>query len=298
MDRLKTILVALDFSPPAEAALAQAFRLGVVNGAEITVLHAVQPLLYNRGWLDEEAARQLPTIAQLMDDASVRLRSVLAAHAAPNTVRYQVVAGHTLATILDWCERLHPDLLVLGAHSVSDAYRHVGYTASGAIRKAAAPVLAVHANNTRAYQRILVATDFSATSEAALRAALRLASSDDAEIEVMHVYGDPWQGHEIPAWHRETVPDFAEKYAQRACRHIEEWARTALAQASGLRVSFAAVQHAKPGEAIVERAIASNADLVAMGTKGTTNLRYTLLGSTAEAVLRKVPCSVIAIKPD
>ena len=34
-----------------------------------------------------------------------------------------------------------------------------------------------------------------------------------------------------------------------------------------------------------------------LGTKGKTNLKYVLLGSTAERVLRDVPCSVLAIKP-
>lgn len=40
-----------------------------------------------------------------------------------------------------------------------------------------------------------------------------------------------------------------------------------------------------------------HADLIVLGTKGKTNLKYVLLGSTAERLLRDVPCSVLAIKP-
>ena len=38
-------------------------------------------------------------------------------------------------------------------------------------------------------------------------------------------------------------------------------------------------------------------DLVVVGTLGKTNLRYALLGSTAERVVRDSPCSVLAIPP-
>jgi nucleotide-binding universal stress UspA family protein len=39
------------------------------------------------------------------------------------------------------------------------------------------------------------------------------------------------------------------------------------------------------------------ADLVVLGHKGRTNLRYVLLGSTVERLLREVPCSVLVARP-
>ena len=39
------------------------------------------------------------------------------------------------------------------------------------------------------------------------------------------------------------------------------------------------------------------ADLVVLGNKGSTNLRYVLLGSTVERLLREVPCSVLVARP-
>lgn len=298
MGHFRRIIAAFDFSPCADAALAHALRLAQSDGAEIIVLHAVQPLLYNRVWLDEKAAALLPTITQLLDDAAIRMRNAVATHAASCRVRQEVVEGHALGTILEWCERLRPDLLVLGAHSILDAYRHMGYTASGAIRKAVAPVLAIHTPTSEGFGKILVATDFSNTSAVALRHALRLVTSEKAAVEILHVYPDPWEGVQPPAWHRETVPDFSERYAERVRQHVEAWAKPLADATPGVSLSFAAVQHAKPGRAIVERAIERGADLIAMGTKGTSNLKYIFLGSTAERVLREVPCSVLAVKPE
>jgi nucleotide-binding universal stress UspA family protein len=48
---------------------------------------------------------------------------------------------------------------------------------------------------------------------------------------------------------------------------------------------------------IVEYATSTNADLVVIGTHGKSNLRYLLLGSTAERVLRHTGCSVLAVRP-
>lgn len=299
MDRLKTILVAIDFSPCADAGLAHAIRIAQEHGpgAEVVVLHAAQPLLYNRVWLDAEAEALLPTTSQLVDQAIVRMHTMVAACNPSCKVRQEVVTGHALGTILEWCDRMQPDLLVLGAHSTHDAFRHMGYVASGAIRKATAPVLAVHASSNRVFGRMLVATDFSETSLAALRHALRLAPKDGCDMEILHAYPDPWAGVEPPEWHRATVPDFTERYAKRVREQIQEWAMPILAENPKVCASFTAVQHPKPGQAIVDRAKQGACDLIAIGTKGTTNLRYLLHGSTAERVLREVPCSVLAVKP-
>ena len=40
-----------------------------------------------------------------------------------------------------------------------------------------------------------------------------------------------------------------------------------------------------------------NADLVAVGTRGQSNLRDVVLGSTAEKILRDSVCAVLAAKP-
>jgi nucleotide-binding universal stress UspA family protein len=39
------------------------------------------------------------------------------------------------------------------------------------------------------------------------------------------------------------------------------------------------------------------ADLIVLGTRGHTNLRDVLLGSTAERALSESTCSILAVKP-
>ena len=63
-------------------------------------------------------------------------------------------------------------------------------------------------------------------------------------------------------------------------------------------IDFSEVLMNKPNYAngIVLHAMYSNADLIVIGAKGRTNLGYVLLGSTAERLLRDLPCSLLIVK--
>jgi len=51
-----------------------------------------------------------------------------------------------------------------------------------------------------------------------------------------------------------------------------------------------------PASEIVKLAKAEHADLIVLGTHGRTGIERLLLGSTAEQVLRRAPCPVLAVK--
>jgi len=51
-----------------------------------------------------------------------------------------------------------------------------------------------------------------------------------------------------------------------------------------------------PAATIVAEAQEARADLIVMGTHGRTGLSHLLLGSVAEAVIRKAPCPVLAVQ--
>jgi nucleotide-binding universal stress UspA family protein len=51
------------------------------------------------------------------------------------------------------------------------------------------------------------------------------------------------------------------------------------------------------GNGIAAHAEEVKADLIIVGHKGRTNLRYVLLGSTAERLLTQLPCSMLVVKP-
>lgn len=58
------------------------------------------------------------------------------------------------------------------------------------------------------------------------------------------------------------------------------------------------VRTGKPFEQIVRAAGVLKTDLIVIATHGYTGLKYLLLGSTAERVIRHAPCPVLTVSPD
>jgi nucleotide-binding universal stress UspA family protein len=52
-----------------------------------------------------------------------------------------------------------------------------------------------------------------------------------------------------------------------------------------------------PATTIVELAKEKEIDLIVMGSHGLTGVAHVLFGSTADRVVRKAPCSVLAVRP-
>jgi nucleotide-binding universal stress UspA family protein len=81
--------------------------------------------------------------------------------------------------------------------------------------------------------------------------------------------------------------------AQRVAAELSSLARREVP--AGVQVN-PVVRHGKPYQEITEAAKERNADLVVIATHGRTGLQHTLLGSTAERVVRLAPCPVLVVR--
>ena len=142
------------------------------------------------------------------------------------------------------------------------------------------------------YRRILMATDFSPASEAALEEAARLARESRATLWVLYVYQNP------PANAVPYVP--AESYLESlvAVRTEAEARMQGLVARGWLRDVDVRTVVVKglPGSQIVETAIREKVDLIVMGTHGRRGLSRLLLGSVAAMVIAVAPCPVLTIR--
>jgi nucleotide-binding universal stress UspA family protein len=73
-----------------------------------------------------------------------------------------------------------------------------------------------------------------------------------------------------------------------------------LAQSFGGRLSGGQLMHRRgePEAVISDFVVGHGIDLVVMGTVARGGIPGLLIGNTAERVLRQLPCSVLAVKPD
>jgi nucleotide-binding universal stress UspA family protein len=143
--------------------------------------------------------------------------------------------------------------------------------------------------------RILVPIDFSPSARAALQYAGFLADKLGASVEVLHVFEPPgYVGPDtlallpITAGHHEWGETKADVE-----RQVEQF----LADTSGGPATRTVrVEAGEPSDAILRVAAEDRADLVVMGTHGRTGLSRLLIGSVAEAVLRRASCPVLTLR--
>jgi nucleotide-binding universal stress UspA family protein len=144
----------------------------------------------------------------------------------------------------------------------------------------------------RKLSKILVATDFSESAQAALEQAAELARAFHASLEVLHVWEIPvfLPGELVVgmAGEQESLMDLVQK---RANHRLVELA--AKAEAGGIHISSLSCVLGIPHATIVDTATAGKHDIVVLGSHGRTGLKRALLGSVAERVVRHAPCTVV-----
>jgi len=121
-------------------------------------------------------------------------------------------------------------------------------------------------------REVLVATDFSETSETAARVAHAYARAFGARLHVFHV----------------TWPD----------EHgLTELFAVVVAQLGTAVPVVIASHRGDAAEEIVRYAKAHGIHLIVLGTHGRTGVSRVLMGSVAERVIRSAPCPVLTVPP-
>ena len=137
-----------------------------------------------------------------------------------------------------------------------------------------------------AIKRILHPTDFSSSSEAAFELACSLARDCGATLVVCHVVSPPSAVIEGVAI---TIPLPEQAEARNRLSRI---------QASDRLINVVhRLETGDPAREILAVAESERADLIVMGTHGRGGLSRLLMGSVAEAVMRKSPCPVMTMRP-
>jgi nucleotide-binding universal stress UspA family protein len=140
-------------------------------------------------------------------------------------------------------------------------------------------------------RRILVPTDFSNYSRAALQYAVRLAKRFDAQLTLMNVIHPNYfvtNGDYIALDYPSLLVE-----VRRAAKHdLASLVKETAFQGVPFR---ALIDEGHPGDRIVDYAEKCGADLIVSATHGRTGLRHALIGSTAEYVVRHAKCPVLVV---
>ena len=146
MKTFHRILVATDFTPASEPALAEAIEMAKGDGAELLIAHAYQPP-------NAPQAESIATgvydewVQNLRDRVEARLEP-LVEKAKKEGVKAEalILSGTPYEAITEAAEDKGADLVILGTHGRKGVSKFfLGSVASRVISSAPCPVLTVHA---------------------------------------------------------------------------------------------------------------------------------------------------------
>lgn len=141
----RQVFAATDLSEHATRALRVAIRLGLLDGAQLTLLHAFEPVgLGALARADAPPAAMAAHEADAAREAATALAAWVVRLGLPYRPEQRVVAGRPAAAILEVAEQSRPDLVVMGTAGAGFLRRAVlGSVAAGVLAAARCDVLAV-----------------------------------------------------------------------------------------------------------------------------------------------------------
>lgn len=283
---MKPILVATDFSERSDRAIAQAALIAASSEAPLRLVHVVDDD-QKQAMIDSEIA----VSHQLLQEDAIRVRQESGV-----TCTTAVVTGDAFDGVLRAAEHADPALIVVGAHRrrlLRNVF--VGTTAQRTIRGSRWPVLMVNAPPAQDYANIMLATDLSEASAAAVAGVAKLRLGKQT-IVLMHVFDAPAQ--QLAMRGALTKTDMGEYLGALKDAADHDLAQFAASLPTGPYRMLTRHYDTTVSAAILDAASQGAADLIVVVSHGRVDLKKAFIGSVAEDVLRRADRDVLVIPPD
>jgi nucleotide-binding universal stress UspA family protein len=144
------------------------------------------------------------------------------------------------------------------------------------------------------FKHLLVPTDGSVLSEAAVQMAVALARETGARVTGVHVVPE----FHVLAYGAEMLVDTEERFIRGARQHADDYLKAIakVAAESGVECDTVATTRAHPYEGIIGTAKQQGCDLIVMASHGRGGVRALLLGSETQKVLTHSQIPVLVVR--
>lgn len=137
------------------------------------------------------------------------------------------------------------------------------------------------------FKKIMVPVDGSESADKAIKAAVEIAKSMDAELLFLYVQNINQLAINacLTDAIMRAVEEAGNEILERAASLVPEGVKSKELRVSG-----------SPGPAVVEAASDQNADMIVMGSRGLGMIKAALLGSVSQYVVEQAHCPVMVVK--
>ena len=265
------LLVCTDGSEGGQHAMTQALALGRACAGKVYVLQVVKII--------PEVEAVAPDLRVCLEEEIERQKAAAAAAAARQGVEMEYRILHSIspfADIVAEAEKLKPQLIIIGRYGRTGLTRlFMGSIAARVIGLSPINVLVIPREDSLAFQRLLIASDGSSYSDAALMEATAMAARAGSELLGVAVAREEGEISET--------------------REILQRMLTA-ANREGVSFQGISPQGLAADEGIIQVALENRVDLIIMGSHGRTGFKRLLMGSVTERVIGQAPCPVLVVK--
>jgi nucleotide-binding universal stress UspA family protein len=300
----KHILCPVDFSDTSARALTYATAFSAWYEAQLTVLH-VTPAFDEPLTVDEASRTPYPGSR---DDVIAKLRrSIEQAGATALNARPLAQEGRVSELIVNCAAAMKADLLAMGTHGLGGFHRLLlGSVTEKVVRTATCPVLTVPPSlagkpgGPVLFKKILCPIDYSPPALKALEYGLELARQANGSVTVLHAleYMDPEESLEPSVFDpcREAALE-SRRRREALIDHARKRLHTQVAAESRTWCEIEEVVAIdRAYKEILQRAAASDADLIVMGAQGSSGIELMLYGSNTHHVVRGATCLVLTVR--
>lgn len=299
----RTILVPLDGSRFAEAALPAAAHLARSARSRLHVILAHQPAGAVVGVGEMVVpSNELDSELKLQEQSYVEEAARRAGEVGQSPIEFRLLDGPAGPTVCEEAGRVEADLVVMATHGRGAIGRlWFGSVADYVVRHVSVPVLLVHPDRgeqlaeAHGVPGILVALDLSPHSEAVLEPVIAMARLLQSHVTLLHVV-EPFYaaGPSVPyqVLQDPTITEVRRADAQKHLDGIADGLRR-----WGLSVSTRVVIGGSAGATVLETLQDRKFGMVAMTTHGAGGMRRLFLGSVADRVIRGAAKPVLVLRP-
>ena len=304
MKRFKNILLVYDGRESGQSTLARAIDLATRNQARLTVIQVIKQIPRDyRVLITSLSPEEMLEIA--VREHTLLLEKHIALFPETGMIQLKVVAGREFIEIIKEVLRNNHDLVIKTVRGMGGTTDMLfGSTAMHLLRKCPCPVWLIKPGQGQYFRLIMAAVDVvppdiedNDLNNKIMELATSLAQLEESELNVVHVWekleanlltgGLNYFPGDINSlingtknMHIKWLNDFLEPYDLQQLQHHEH------------------VIQGWVDEVIPEFAEQHQIDLIVMGTVCRTGIPGFFIGNTAEKILHRINCSVLAVKPE
>lgn len=297
METFNSILVDVDSTVPAQPALERAARLAHACGARLTITDVLTFPAETLGYLSAHLADEITLARQEQLQRLTNAVTVV-------TAESKLLIGRPATALIMEVMRSGHDLLVRshGRGLLAGASRPYGAVDMELFRKCPCPILVVGHGALPEHPAIACAVHPCSQdkSEHALNVkivelTLLMARLEQGKPTLLHAWEPFAEAKLRSSLSGEAFAEWIEDARNRAAADVAYLTKSFGDRLADIRV---ALRKGQPDDVIPEFVVAEGIELVVMGTLARAGIAGMFIGNTAERVLRRLPCSVLAVKPD